>query len=471
MSDILSGYTFVDGEKGVTATKLNSQLSGAVIQTDFFANKPAGTALNPTDQLLELTSGGTYARITGAQLSNSVAGQLTLANTSASGMLHQTSGLSTDFLDGTNTFHDLTSAPAITLMRLRSFNAVGNPTFEVDQRTVSTVITSNNPICDRWFFYNTSGANSSCQKITTAATFINLPGTNFMITDSVLRFTVTAQKTVLAAGDICQIYQTIEGSSFRELHSDVHSISVLARSSVANVTFGLFIGDNSARTLTKLCTTGAANTPVLIALPNLPIWDAGGNFGIVPGAQGYILGISLACGTTATSPANDVWQTGSFNGAAGQGNFLANPVNSTLDLCFIQHEPGAKATTLIDCPFSGPNGNLEACQRYYQKTYNYGSIAGTASGAGQVGGFIAFNIAGANGPGIFKRTMAKPPTVTPYSSQGTINNINLNSSGASIAVTGTAAIGDAGFTQVLASGNTLVGGSAYNLHYTADTGW
>jgi len=86
---------------------MNSVISGAVIQTDFIANKPAGSALNPTDQLLELTSGGTYARITGAQLSASVAGQLALANTSQSGMLHQTSGNIGDYCGGDNLFHVL----------------------------------------------------------------------------------------------------------------------------------------------------------------------------------------------------------------------------------------------------------------------------------------------------------------------------------------------------------------------------
>src|SRR5215471_13733070 len=107
MPDIVTTQIFADSEKGITATKMNNIIANSTIQTDFIANKPAGSALNPTDQLLELTSGGTYARITGAQLASSVAGQLSLANTSQSGMLHQTSGNIGDYCGGDNLFHVL----------------------------------------------------------------------------------------------------------------------------------------------------------------------------------------------------------------------------------------------------------------------------------------------------------------------------------------------------------------------------
>ena len=61
-----------------------------------------------------------------------------LASSSANGYLLKTSGLTTDFLDGSNHFQDLATAlrPVIWNYRSRSFNALGNPTFEIDQRNV-----------------------------------------------------------------------------------------------------------------------------------------------------------------------------------------------------------------------------------------------------------------------------------------------------------------------------------------------
>jgi len=114
MPDIITTQIFADAEKGITATKMNNIIANSTIQTDFIANKPAGSALNPTDQLLELTSGGTYARITGAQLASSVSGQLTLANSSQSGMLHQTSGNFGDYCGGDNLFHVLNTFVSLT---------------------------------------------------------------------------------------------------------------------------------------------------------------------------------------------------------------------------------------------------------------------------------------------------------------------------------------------------------------------
>src|SRR5215510_2354821 len=116
MAQIVTSQTFVDGEKGITATKMNNIIANAVIQPEFIGAQPSTSTLDPTDQLLDLKANNTYARITGAQLSTSVAGQLALANTSQNGMLRQTTGNTTDFVDGTNNYQNLATAvtPTIT---------------------------------------------------------------------------------------------------------------------------------------------------------------------------------------------------------------------------------------------------------------------------------------------------------------------------------------------------------------------
>src|SRR5258708_39852891 len=55
-----------------------------------------------------------------------------IADATQDGLLRRVSGLTTDFIDGSN--HCQALQPVIWSARLRSFNTVGNPTFEVDQR-------------------------------------------------------------------------------------------------------------------------------------------------------------------------------------------------------------------------------------------------------------------------------------------------------------------------------------------------
>jgi hypothetical protein len=234
---------------------------------------------------------------------------------------------------------------------------------------------------------------------------------------------------------------------------------------VAGLKFGVGLRDFSpTKILTKLCTIPSANTWTLISLPNLPVWPSG-NFSTLPGNIGYLLEITLAAGATWTSPANDTWQSGAFFGAIGQSNFFASAVNSTFDIAFVQHEPGAVCSTLIDKPFSQ---NLNECQRYFQKSYPYGTALGTATA-----GVRHMVPAGATNPWhamSFKQTMAKAPTVTGYSLDGTINNVKDQTAGANRAITAALDVADYGF-----NGFTVTGGVATLwqaiYHYTADVGW
>jgi len=393
------------------------------------------------------------------------------ADSTQAGLLKQLSGNTTDYVDGTNTCRDLTSAPAITLMRLRSFNAVGNPTFEVDQRNAGGIVTTAGATMsvDRW---NGSKNGMATGVIKTQQTTgaIKIPGTNFTITGSYLASVVTTAQASLAAADFYSVGQTIEGSILRELINDVHSIQILCRSTIANQTFAVSLRDSTAaHSITFLCTLGAANVWTLITLPNIPIWTAGGTFPIAPGNAGYNLGITLACGTTYASPSNGSWLTGNYLGVAGQTNFAAT-AGAEFDLAFVQHEPGAVCTTLIDCPFSGPNGNLEACQRYFQKSYDYPTKLGTVTNNGMVTFY-----APASGHCFtwspFKRILAKVPGLYGYSPV----------TGAGAAVRDFSASIDRGTVAVQTPGDAGFGGfqvnvvntgvATYGFHYSADTGW
>jgi hypothetical protein len=452
MSDITTTQIFSDGEKGITATKMNNIIANSVIQPDFVTAKPSSSTLDPTDQLLEVKGAGTYARITGQQLIDSVSASVTQNIT-----------------------------PTIWSVRLRSFNAVGNPTFEVDQRSVGALVT--NPasgffLQDRWVYAKVGTVAVSLQKMTATAPDVAIPGTSFRITSAFYRLTLTTAQATLGASDYLRIAQTIEGPRFRELQTDVHSLSLLVRSSVAGLKFGALVRDSPAtKCLAKLCTISSANIWTLIPLPNLPVWPSG-NFASDPGVAGYELTIGLAAGTSVTTPANDTWQNGNFLGALGQDNFASKVVNSTIDLAFVQHEPGAVCSTPIDCPFTQ---NYDECLRYFCRSYPYGTPVGGANS----NSYSLFNsiiaIAGScvfQGGIKFPRQMAKTPTVIPYAqNNGAANNayVIYATSGTVPNLTGNNAISSVTATP---SGITSLAGNMTSTapvtamaDWTADTGW
>jgi hypothetical protein len=397
---------------------------------------------------------------------------LPAASTTKSGLLKPLTGLTTDYVGGDNACHDIVSAvqPVIWSVRLRSFNAVGNPTFEVDQRNVGTALAnpgSGTLTQDRWA-YNHVGT-SACSIVQQPLNIV-IPGTNFLITRSVCRVTLTTAQASLGAGDYIFISQSVEGPQWRELATDVHSVSLLVQSSVAGLKFGMCVRDgiSTTKSLVKLCTIPSANTPILITLPNLPVWPSG-NFTYAPGVFGYFLNICLAAGSTFIAPANDTWQNGTFIGAAGQSNFAASPVNSTFDIAFIQHEPGALCTTPIDCPFGQNLDGDFGCLRYFSKSYDYATKPGSVSNSGYyfaAPGASTFPKANARWPKI----MAKTPTVSIYATAtGAVNTATDDSTGGAIAATAND-INSAGMGSLSIPGG-LTAGHAALFHYTADTLW
>jgi hypothetical protein len=390
------------------------------------------------------------------------------ASAATAGLLKQLSGNTTDFVDGTNTCQNLVTAvqPTIWSVRLRNFNAIGNSTFEIDQRTAGVGVNANGFIQDRWSMFKAGTMAVSAKQVAVVG-FIPVPNTNFAITGYVSRVTLTTAQATLGATDQITFFQNIEGPRWRELMGDVHSISILARSTVANLQFGVSIRDSgTTRSYVGLCTLGAPNTWVLCQIPNIPIFASGGGWVITPGAVGYSLLISLAGGSTITTPANGVWQTGNYTNAVGQSNFAASPVNSTFDIAFVQHEPGPLCTTPIDCPFQQ---NYDDCLRYFQKTYQYVTAPGTVTTQGMKS-FIAPTAPSAFGPVTYLKPMAKIPTVTLYNhATGAANSVQ-DGNAVNHASASAAGVGDAGFAYITYTTATTATVQVY-AQYTLDTGW
>jgi hypothetical protein len=385
-------------------------------------------------------------------------------------LLKQLSGNTTDFVDGTNTCQNLVNAvqPTIWSARLRSYNAIGNPTFEVDQRNVGTFLANPPWIQDRWLNSKTGTMAVSGGQVIPAP-FPFAPGTNFQISRNALKIQLTTQQATLGAGDFLFISQIIEGPRWRELSADVHSLSLLVYSDVANLKFAVSLRDivpSTTKSLVKLCTVPSAGTWTMIPLANLPVWPSG-NFSLAPGAAGYSLSICLAAGSSFIAVSADTWQNGNFIGAPGMDNWASKSVGSQFLVAFVQHEPGALCTTPIDCPWQQ---NYDDCLRYFQKTYKYSTVAGTVASGGMKS-FLAPTSASAFGPVTYSKPMATtPPTVTLYNhATGAANSVQDGAvvNHASAAATG---VGDAGFAYITFATATTSLQPVY-AQYTADTGW
>lgn len=392
-----------------------------------------------------------------------------LANPTSAGLLRQTTGKTTDFLDGTNSFQDLASSPSIGLMRLRSFNAIGNPNFEVTQRNVGAMVAIASGAASAWaedrWIAQKSGTMTLSVGVPASGSNIVAPGTSLLISSRYLRVSLTAQQTSLGTSDYVVVGQNIEGPMFRELIGDVHSTSLLVYCDVA-LKFTIYLRDFPVtKTLVKLVSIPAA-TWTYVTLPNLPVWASGGNWTIAPGVAGYNLGIGLAAGSTLTAPAVDTWQNGSFLGAPGSDNFAAKPVNTNFWCAFIQHEPGPNCTQFIDKPF---NQNLLECQRYFQKSVPYGTLPTAGSGSPcLVAVATGANTSAARGGAIiFPTRMAKTPAGT-VQYNGTLNTLYADLVGSvSVSVVSCTDMGIRSLTlaSTLASVQSLIG------DWIADTGW
>ena len=357
--------------------------------------------------------------------------------------------------------------PTIWSVRNRSFNALGNPNFEVDQRNIGALVSpaTGGFAVDRWSVGYVGTMTVSTQQL---AENVVVPGTSFYVTSKYLRTKLTAQDSSLAAGEYLGLVHTVDGPGMRELLGDVHSVQVLARFSVANLKFVMALVDSGGtRSLCKLCTLGAANTWTLITLPNLPVWAAGGGWTTAWGVVGYTLGFYLASGSTGIAPAADVWQTGNYKGLAIMDNFCASAVNSTFDLAFVQHEPGSECSTLMDVSWAN---NLWDCLPYYYKSTDYNALPSAGTVTGAVHGIALPN----SGP-IHFHTYTRPlaKTVQPifYTTSNGAPHWVYDAYGASPRQV-SAYVGfnskHCGYPQLTSYNAGIV---IYTYHVSADTGW
>jgi hypothetical protein len=401
------------------------------------------------------------------------ASPIPIADATKNGLLRQVSGLTTDLVDGTNHTQDFATAlkPTIWSVRSSSYNALGNPNFEVDQANVGAQVTTGR-VVDRWMLGTNGTMVVTGYQFSFGNTGIVIPGSNYIVSAQSVRLYITTTQASLTGSNYAELLTWMEGPAWRRLSQGPHSLSILCQCTISPFTFAIALRDmgSTNTTTTSLVlpfTYNAGGAWQLLTAPNLPAFPAG-NFTSAPGVQSLQLSITIACGPTFSAPTSGpTWQSGNFIGFTGQGN-LAATSGASLYIAFVQHEPGPYCTPFIELPFPK---NLRACQRYFAKSASYSVKLPTANANYR---WIGSQISGSTAVRChvhYPVEMAKSPTITMYDYLANLNQVYLESVG-NVAISSVS--GDsAGINAVALSAaqTPTYQGAAVLGQWKSDTGW
>tara|TARA_R100000700_G_scaffold2977_1_gene5840 strand:+ start:35 stop:1147 length:1113 start_codon:yes stop_codon:yes gene_type:complete len=267
-------------------------------------------------------------------------------------------------------------------------------------------------VCDRW----RSGGGSTAGRFTMTQESDGPSGFA-----NCTKLACTTADTSIAAGESLSFQQVIEGQDLQRIGkgtSDAKEItfSFYAKANAAATYTAELFDANNSRQISKTFSVTTAWTRVSLTYPA----DTTGAFTDSNAAALYII-IWLHAGSDVTS--------GTLNSTSWAANVEANRVSSsqtsfldstarTFFITGVQLEVGDTATDFEHRSFGD---ELQACQRYYQKSFEYGTAVGSStqlgswSTGGHQGGTTTGYIEGAI---IFEQHMRATPTLTIYDHSG-----------------------------------------------------
>lgn len=340
-------------------------------------------------------------------------------------------------------------------------NKIINGAMAIDQRNSGAAVTTtlSYPV-DRFFVsFSTSGAISAQQSSSIFPTgFSNSLGV-----------TVTTADASIGATDFLFVQQTIEGSNVVDLAFGTASAqsvtaSFWVRSSVTG-TYGFVIGNGGStgslapdRTYVSQYTINSANTweYKTITIPG----DTAGTW-FTNNLRGLVVRFGLTAGSN-SQQATGSWGTVNASGTSSQTQLLST-LNATWYVTGVQLEIGFTAT-----PFERrlyPQ-ELAMCQRYYEKSYDVGTLPGSATNVNVSYWYNAQTGASALLTVPYKVQKRAAPTITQYSGSTGASGVVRNSTSATDVTGFTTFTGESSF----AGGTNAAGALAfYAFQWTANS--
>jgi hypothetical protein len=248
-------------------------------------------------------------------------------------------------------------------------NRIYNGQMQIDQRNAgaASANTINAFWLDRWYVQQSGNtgkliAQQNAGSVTTQAGFPNYLG-------------VTSQSAYsVGAGERYSINQPIEGFNFADLAWGTASaatvtLSFWVRSSLTGTFGGCVQNYAGNRSYPFSYTINSANTweqkSVTIAGDQSGTWVGATNAGAA-----YVI-LSLGAGSTYQTTAN-AWAAGNYQAPTGATSVVGTN-GATFYITGVQLEKGSTATSFDYRPYGT---ELQLCQRYYQRTFQYGSAFG-----------------------------------------------------------------------------------------------
>jgi hypothetical protein len=287
-----------------------------------------------------------------------------------------------------------------------------------------------------------------------------------------LKLDCTTADTSIAAGEFMKLEQRFEGQDLQAIGKGVAgakeiTVSFYVKANAA-FTFGVELYDiDNQRQITKLFDTTTGWVRHEITFP-ADVDDGSSPFDD-DNAQSMQIGFWIHAGSTFTGGTLNTasWADNTnANRAAGIDSFYSSTDNNFF-ITGVQLEVGSVATPFEHRSFGE---ELALCQRYFQRTYAYGTATGTATTVGALVGSMAVTHTFGDAGGTFKFpvVMRAAPTITLFSTTNasTTGKISADSTDG----TGVASfISEAGFFPHRNSDN---GGTAVNVfmrtHITAE---
>jgi hypothetical protein len=274
---------------------------------------------------------------------------------------------------------------------------------------------------DRWCFgKDTTPSTITVARSTDVPTFAQ---SGFQSTYSILA-TNNATGNTPGAADSLFINNRIEGNDYQQIHGKSVRIQFWVKSSVTGTYSFLIINKVTAGNSRNYATTytiNAVNTwekktidVVMDTISPTGVWN-------LDNTVGAVLHWSLAAGASVQTSVLNTWQTstGQVSATTSQTNW-AGTNSATFQLAQVSLVPGSFPTTAsLNFVRAGRTiqGELAACQRYFEKSYDVGTVPGTAVGNGQ---HITFSYAASGtatyGARFLTPKRATPTTITLYNS-------------------------------------------------------
>lgn len=285
------------------------------------------------------------------------------------------------------------------------------------QRGVSFVAVPHNTYtADRfgWFQLVTPG-QVSIFKTADAPTFAEAG----IFTQNCLHVDVTTADAGVDAGDFACVQTVIEGYDFAQIAQQPFTLSFWHKHTKTGTYCVAFRNRDNNRSYVAEYTQAVSDTWEFASVTASGSPTAGG--------WGYTNDIGISVVFTLLSGTNfqttaDAWNIGNFIATANQVNALDNTANN-FKIQLVQLEVGSIATSFEIRTFGE---ELDLCLRYFEKSYNQGVYAGTATAGGaQIGNSNSVATGGANTFTVnYKTPKRAAATVLIYSfTLGTVGNV------------------------------------------------